>query len=135
MSNIDTYETTGWTHWIGFAGFFLALSGIVHFLYGLGALFNQDWYVYASGDIYWVDITTWGWSMIAAGALLILSSALLLSGNMVGRIIGTMVATAGVLVNLALIGATPVWSILAIIVNLIVIYAIVAHGKEMKHLG
>jgi len=92
----------------GFAGFLMAFTGIFHIILGIGGVLGQDWYLYASGTAYLFDASAWGWSMIAGGALLLISASLLLAGNMLGRIIGVILATASLLVNLALIPETPI---------------------------
>lgn len=125
-------QTTRWTGWIAFASFFMALSGIVHIVYGIAGISTQDWYAYTSTGAYVFSLTTWGWTMLTVGILLILSALLLLSGNIIGRVMGTILALGSVLFNIALIGAAPFWSILAIVINLLIIYAIVVHGSEMK---
>lgn len=110
----------------------MALSGIVHIVYGIAGISTQDWYAYTSTGAYVFSLTTWGWTMLTVGILLILSALLLLSGNIIGRVMGTILALGSVLFNIALIGAAPFWSILAIVINLLIIYAIVVHGSEMK---
>jgi hypothetical protein len=133
MAQAQQTHVTGWTGWIGFASFFMAVSGIVHIIYGLGGIFAQDWYIISTtNSAYLFDVTALGWSLFIGGFLLLISAALLMAGNMLGRIAGVLLSTASLLVNLALIGISPVWSILAIVVNMLIIYAIVAHGSEMK---
>jgi small-conductance mechanosensitive channel len=82
----------------------------------------------------WFDSSTWGWSLIAGGILLLMAASLLLAGNMFGRIVGTILALASLFANVALFAAAPVWSTLAIMVDLVIIYAVIAHGSEMKQL-
>ena len=137
MANVQHqqhHHVSGWTGWIGFAGILLIVSSIFHVLFGIGGIVGQDWYLYASGDVYLFDSSDWGWSMVAGGLLLFLSATLLLMGNMVGRILGVLLAVGSILVNIALLPAAPVWSVLVIAFDIVLIYAILAHGGEMKHL-
>jgi small-conductance mechanosensitive channel len=134
MASIQQQHITGWAGWIGFASFMMALSGIVHIIYGIGGVLGQDWYIYANGTAWWFDSSTWGWSLIAGGILLLMAASLLLAGNMFGRIVGTILALASLFANVALFAAAPVWSTLAIMVDLVIIYAVIAHGSEMKQL-
>jgi len=55
-----------------------------------------------------------------------------MAGNMVARIVGVVVAVISATLNLLFIGAYPVWSMIIIAVDVIVIYAIVVHGRELK---
>jgi hypothetical protein len=128
------HQVTGWAGWISFAAFMMALSGIVHIIYGIAGVIGQDWYLYASGTTWWFDSSTWGWTLIAGGVLLLMTSALLFAGNMAGRIAGGVVALASLAANVAVFPIAPVWSTIAIVVDLMILYAIVAHGSEMKQL-
>jgi hypothetical protein len=134
MSQVQHQQITGWTAWVGFAGFLMGFAGVLHILFGLGGVFGQDWYITTSNASWIFDSSAWGWSMIVGGALLLLSSSLLLAGNMLGRVIGAILAIASLLVNIALFAAAPVWSTLVIIMDVVLLYAIIAHGNEMKHL-
>lgn len=132
MADTQHPQTTGWSGWIIFASVVMIISGIVHLIYGLGGIFTQDWYAYTSTGTYVLSLSAWGWTIFITGILLILSALLLLSGNMFGRIMGTILALLSIVFNVGMIGAAPLWSIIAIIVDVIIIYAIVAHGSEMK---
>lgn len=133
MARVQQQHTTGWTGWIWFAGFLMGLEGILHIIFGIGGIFSQDWYLYSSGTVMWIDASAWGWSLLIGGILLLLSSALLVAGNMLGRVMGIILALGSIVANLALISVTPIWSIIAIVLDIIIIYAIAAHGSEMKH--
>lgn len=128
------HHVSGWTGWIGFASVFMFLSGVVHVLFGIGAAFTHDWYLYSSGSAYVFDASDWGWGMIVGGVLLMLTSMLLVTGNMVGRIVAALLLIGGIAANVALLPVAPVWSVIALIVNVTVLYAVVAHGGEMKYL-
>lgn len=132
---MEEKRVTGWTGWVAFASIAMMFVGVVQAVYGFAALFNQNWYVATDSAIYMFDIGTWGWSMLALGALVFLSGALLMAGNAFGRTMGVLFAAIGVIVNLVWLPATPVWSILGLILYSLVIYAVIAHGGEMKELS
>jgi hypothetical protein len=124
---------TGWAGWIVFAGVMLAVVGLLEAIAGLTALFGDDYFVVRSDAlIVSVDYSTWGWMHLAQGAVALVAAFLLLRGNMVGRILATVIAGVNVLVNFAFVDAYPWWSIVAIALNVLVIYAIAAHGAELK---
>ncbi len=112
----------------------MTVSGVIHVLYGIGAIFGQSWYAYGSGAAWAFDAKTWGWSMLVGGILLMISSSLLLAGNMLGRSVAVLIALASLVANLALFTTAPIWSTIAVVVNLLIIYAVTAHGREMKQL-
>ncbi|HEX7632779.1 MAG TPA: hypothetical protein VF401_00470 [Candidatus Saccharimonadales bacterium] len=131
MATVQHQQVTGWTGWVGFAGIVMAVSGVLHILFGIGGVVGQDWYITTSSNAWVFDASSWGWSMIAGGILLAMSASLLLTGHMLGRIIGAILVTASLLVNIALFAAAPLWSAIAIFIDLMILYAIVAHGGEM----
>jgi hypothetical protein len=79
-----------------------------------------------------VDYNTWGWTHIIIGLVAVLAGVGLLAGNMAARIVGVGIAFLSALVNLAFISAYPVWSVILITLDVIVIYAIIVHGRELK---
>lgn len=133
-SRRSSTETTGWVGWIAFAGAILILSGIFQIIQGLVALFNDGFYVVQpSGLVIDVDYNTWGWTHLITGGLVIAIGLGLFSGNIVARVMGVIIASLSAIVNLAFIEAAPVWSTLVIAMDVIVIYSIMVHGREMKN--
>jgi hypothetical protein len=124
---------TGWASWLVFAGILLAVAGLLEALAGLTALFNDDYFVVRTDSLLVsLDYSAWGWTHLAQGVVALAAAFLLLRGNMVGRILATVIAGVNVLVNFAFVDAYPWWSIVAITLNVLVIYAIAAHGAELK---
>lgn len=133
--DLDHTEVTGWSGWIIFAAVMMILSGITHLIYGVAGMGSQNWYIYTSTGAYLLSFDAWGWSILITGILLILAAMLLLAGNILGRITGVVLALASIVFNVGLIGAAPIWSIIVIAVDILIIYAITAHGSEMKRHG
>ncbi|HTZ45007.1 MAG TPA: hypothetical protein VMB79_14185 [Jatrophihabitans sp.] len=126
-------EPSGWTGWVIFAAVMMAIVGCFQIIEGLTALFRHSYYVVGHNDLLVrVNYTGWGWVHMALGVLLLAAGLSLLSGRMWARIVGVTVAGISAVVNLAFIAAYPVWSILVIAVDVIVIYAISVHGRELR---
>jgi hypothetical protein len=51
---------------------------------------------------------------------------------MLARVVGVILAVLSAILNLVFIAAYPVWSTIVIAIDVIVIYAIVVHGRELK---
>lgn len=113
----------------------MSITAVYYAVLGLGGIFGQDWYIYQSGQTWFFDAAAWGWSMLLAGIALGISAWLLMAGNMVGRVIGTIVALASIFANVAMLAVAPFWSIIAIVSGILILYAILAHGGEMKQLA
>jgi hypothetical protein len=128
--------TTGWVGWIAFAGMMLLLLGMFHAFQGLVALFNDEYYAVGSnGLVVHVDYTTWGWVHLLGGILIVLAGAGLLAGQMWARVVGVLMAFTSALINVAFLAALPIWSTIMITIDVLVIWAITVHGREMRYEG
>jgi hypothetical protein len=126
---------SGWVGWVGFASFMLLLAGIFSALAGFVALFKDSVVYHSATNSVWVlDYTQWGWIHIIVGLLAILASASLMAGNMYGRIIAVLVALVSAFANMAFVPVYPVWSVMIILVDVLIIFAVTVHGKEVKNL-
>jgi hypothetical protein len=126
-------RASGWTGWIVFAAALLLMAGAFQLVQGLVALFDDGYYVVGSdGLAVPVDYTVWGIVQLLVGTLACLIGIGLLTGNMVAR--GAAVALAGfsAVANLAFLPAAPVWALLLIGLDVVVIYAVVVHGGELE---
>jgi hypothetical protein len=126
-------EPTAWAGWVVFAGAMLVLMGAFQAIQGLVALFDDGFYlVRPNGLVVDVDYNSWGWTHLIIGVIGIVTGVGLFAGNMAARVVGVGVAFLSALVNLAFISAYPVWSVIVIALDVIVIYAIIVHGRELK---
>jgi hypothetical protein len=126
-------EPTAWAGWVVFGGVMLIMMSVFQLIQGLVALFDDGFYlVRPDGLVVDVDFNTWGWIHMAIGAVGVLTGLGLLAGNMAARVVGVGIAFLSALVNLAFISAYPVWSAIMIVLDVIVIFAIIVHGREVK---
>ena len=124
---------TAWAGWVAFSGVMLIMLGAFQIIEGLVALFDDGFYlVRSNGLVVDVDYNTWGWVHTGIGVISVLAGMGLLAGNMAARIVGVVIAFLSAIVNLAFLSAYPVWSTIMITVDIIVIYAIIVHGRELK---
>jgi hypothetical protein len=124
---------TAWAGWVVFGGVMLIMLGSFQIIQGLVALFDDGFYAVASnGLVVDVDYNTWGWIHLVIGLIAVLTGLGLLAGNMAARVAGVAIAFLSALVNLAFITAYPVWSTIMITLDVIVIYAIIVHGREVQ---
>ena len=126
-------DPSGWAGWVVFGGVMLILLGIFHVMQGIVALVNDDYYlVTKDGLILDLDFTSWGWTHLVLGVLIGLVGVGLLSGNTAARVAGVVLAVLSAVVNLLFIAAYPAWSVMVIALDVIVIYSIVVHGRELQ---
>lgn len=126
-------EESGWTGWIAFGGIMLILLGLFSVIEGLVAVFDQQFYaVTRSGLVVTADLTVWGWVHFGMGAIAFAAGIGVLAGNKAARIAAAIIAGLSAIVHLAFIPAYPLWAIIIIALDVIVIYALIAHGDELK---
>lgn len=128
-------EPTGWTGWIAFASTMMILLGTFQAIEGFVAIFDDGYYrVTESGLVVEVDYTVWGWTHLLLGVLIVVAGIGVLAGNLAARTVAVFLAGLSAIANLLFIEAYPVWSIIVITVDILVIYALTVHGREMKRL-
>jgi len=132
-SGAEPARLTGWVGWVLFAGIVLFTAGCFNVIEGLVALFNRDYYVVGtSGLVVQADIAVWGWTLLILGAIQAVVGYGVAVGQTWARMVGVVLAALNAVVNLAFIAAYPIWIILTITLDVIVIYAITVHGREAR---
>ena len=125
-------EPTGWVGWISFAGIMLIIGGIFTATYGLIAIFNDTWAVWGNRGTMYLDLTQWGWVHLIVGVIVILAGVGVLSGNLLARTIAVIIAGLSMFANFVALPIYPVWSIVLITIDALVIWALIVHGRELK---
>jgi hypothetical protein len=126
-------EVTGWVGWIVFAGIMMMLLGVFHMFEGLIALIRHAEIDFpTSGLVIQVSYTQWGWLQLLAGAVVFLAGLGLFTGRMWARTLGVVLVSISALINFAWAANFPVWSLTLLAIDFFIIYAIIAHGREMK---
>lgn len=125
--------TSGWTNWIRFAGVILLVNGIFSVVLALAALIGPNtYYAVNEGDVFFFDAAGWGWWNLIIGALLIATAFGLFASATWARIVGVVLAVLSAVVQLLLVPLQPWWSLIVIAVDVLIIYALIAHGDEHR---
>jgi len=133
VSGRDTGQITGWVGWVLFAAVIMFTAGLVNIIEGLVALFKDDYYqVPASGLVVHVNYTAWGWTLLALGVVLMVTGYGVAVGQTWARVTGVVLACVNAVVNLGFIAAYPIWIVLVITLDVIVVYALIVHGREAR---
>lgn len=127
-------EPTGWVGMVVFAGVMLLMLGSFQAIEGLVALFRDDFYLTTrNGLVIPVDYSAWGWTHLILGLIAVGTGFGILYGQMWARVVGIVIAVLSALANLAFLPAYPVWATIVIAVDVLVIYALTAHGREVRY--
>ena len=139
MSAPDEYRSsytdpvTGWVGWIIFAAVFMIVIGAMNAIQGLAALFrDEEYWVTLQGNIVTFDVTTWGWIHLIFGILLVLVGVLLMQGSTFARVLGIALVSLNLIAQFSWTTLYPFWGLIAIAIDVVIIYALVVHGGELK---
>jgi hypothetical protein len=111
----------------------MILLGSFQAIAGLVALFDEDYYLVLNDELLVsVNYDTWGWTHLVVGLVALAAGLGLMTGAMWARVAGVAVAMVSAIVNLAFLAAFPIWALMMITLDVIIIYAITAHGGELK---
>ncbi len=114
-----------------FAAIMLIIVGAFQMIAGLVGLFQDEFYVVGQKWVFDFDATTWGWIHLLLGALLLLAGIGIFSGSVLARTVGVVVAGASAIANFAWLPWYPVWSIAIIALDIAIIWALTAHGRDL----
>src|SRR3954451_1275962 len=125
-------ETTGWTGWVAFAAFVMMLSGTLTGLSGFIAVINHNWSTFNNNGVPYGSAYGWGWWSMFVGLVVFSIGAALLRGSMFARTVAVFVAAGSLISQFLSLYIAPFWSLTVIVIDILVIWAVMVHGKEMK---
>jgi len=118
------------TGFIVFAGVMMIMAGGFQALAGLVAIFENEFYAATRNYLLKFDATSWGWIHLLIGLAVLFAGFAVLSGQTWGRVVGITLAVLSAIANFAFIPYYPFWSILIIALDVFVIWALTAHGRD-----
>lgn len=105
--------------------------GLLHAVQGLVAIVNDTFYVVGNEWVFEFDVTTWGWIHLVLGALVVVAGAFVLRGAVWARTVGVLVAALSIVVNFAWLPYYPVWAVVIIALDVLIIWALTVHGRDI----
>ena len=116
--------TTGMTGLAKFAGVLLIISGLWDVVIGLSGILSDKIFVSTPEYLYAFDLTGWGWVHLILGLIVAGTGVGILKGTAWGRIVGVALASVSLLLNFAFLPHYPFWSILVIVLDVLIIWAL-----------
>ena len=129
---IDQHTHSAWA--VGyalFASILLFVAGFFHFVAGLVAVAEEEFYVVGTKWVFQFDVTSWGWIHMVLGVLLFLAGLGVLIGNVVARTVAVILAGVSAVANFAWLPYYPFWSIAILFLAIAVIWALTVHGRDI----
>jgi hypothetical protein len=115
-----------------FAALMMILGGCFQAFIGLIAIFENEFYVATRNYLFELDATTWGWIHLLMAVFVGLAGMALLAGQTWARVVGIILAVLSAIANFLFIPYYPIWSLLIITLDVFVIWALAAHGRELR---
>ena len=122
---------TGWVGWILFASCVMIVNGLFTSIEGLAGIFRDETFFVAQGEVLVLDYTAWGWIHLLLGLAMIATGVLVYKGSFTARLVAIGIVVLNLLAQFTWIGAYPWWSLIAITLDILILYALVVHGAEM----
>ena len=107
--------------WAAFAGIVLLMVGAFNVIFGLTAIFEDETLTAVGGRVIVWDLTTWGWIHLVFGLVQVLAGLGLFAAREWAR---------WAAIVFAIITVFPLWTILVITLDLIVIYQLTARWER-----
>lgn len=126
---------TSMVGWVYFAGVVMILRGIAQAFLGITALVNHQ-YLLIKGQstgqlvLTTANTTAWGWVDLAIGLIVLAAGFSLLHGSRWARVFAIVFVSLSFLENIAFLGIFPLWAIVALIIDVFVLYALIVQGRE-----
>lgn len=131
MAVNTTSTPSGWVGWVYFAAFMLIAVGFFQTILGFTALLNDEFLVSVNGTLLLFDYTTWGWIHLIIGIVSMVVGTGLFNGSRTARVIAIVLVLLNFTAQFAFVSVYPVWSIIIMVVDILVLYALTVHADEV----
>jgi hypothetical protein len=113
-----------------FAGVTMIILGVFQVIEGLSAIFRDEIYVVGARYVFSFDLTAWGWIHLLLGVLLLAAGVALRTAQTWARSVGIAFAALSMIANFMFLPYYPVWSLLIIALDIVVIWALCLYNRE-----
>src|SRR5215213_6862178 len=125
--------SASWAQGISFfAGVLLIVGGGFEAIQALAAIVKDEYLVVAPNYIYTLDLTAWGWIHLLIGLALVAIGICLLLGQGWALIAGIVVTAVSALINFTWLPYSPLWAMLVIAIDLLVIWALASARSQAR---
>lgn len=114
--------------WYDFAGAMFGIAGAFNSIQGLSAVIKKEYF--AGGTLVYDNLQFWGWVWLIVGVLQVIAALMLLAGQ--GRVLGIILAALSAVISFTSIGAYPLWSILVIALDVLIIHGLTVQAGDVQ---
>ncbi|MGH3272779.1 MAG: DUF7144 family membrane protein [Streptosporangiaceae bacterium] len=116
------------------AGMLMILGGLWGFFEGLVAIVHQSFYVSQPNYTFQFNVHGWGWIHLILGVVVVAAGVCVLLGQTWAKLLGIGLAVFSAIANFLFIPFYPIWSIILIAMDVVIIWAL-ATGISHRHEG
>ncbi|MFE7355086.1 hypothetical protein ACFU8Q_18280 [Streptomyces sp. NPDC057543] len=102
----------------------MILGGAMAICEGIAALAKGHLFVVTRHYLFEFSLTGWGWVHLILGIALVLGGLAVLGGALWARFFGVAVAGLGAIANFLWVPYYPLWALVLVIINIIVVWAL-----------
>lgn len=124
-------RTSAWGGLLIFAAIMMLMVGVFNIIEGIAAIAKNEVFVNTQKFIVIFDLTTWGWVTLILGVLQVVSGAALVAGQSWARWSAIVLVWINAIGQIMFLVAYPFWSVLVITLDIVIIWALVAHHDEL----
>jgi hypothetical protein len=123
-----SYRAAGWAT---FAGLMMILVGLFHAISGLSEVVDPDAYAVTENYVFKLSSGAWGWIHLLGGIIIFFAGFAIFRGAVWGRTVGVILAIVSAFAAFAWLPYAPVSAIVIIAIDITVIWALTAHGRDV----
>jgi hypothetical protein len=120
--------------WVAFSAIVLTIAGIFGIIDGLMAVYRSAFFT-TNAVFVFSDLRAWGWITFGLGVAGVASGLAVVSGREWARWTGVFVASLSAIGQLMFAQAYPLWSLMIMALDFLVIYGLVAYGGRRAEAG
>jgi hypothetical protein len=120
---------TGWT---AFAGTMMLIAGLWNIVFGFFEILND--YYFTGDTVAAGSHSLWGWLYIGAGVCALLLATLVFMHNPTGVVLAALLVALNAFTHVLGFGSEPAWSIVALVIDGMVLYALLTYGIRVQEL-
>jgi hypothetical protein len=108
----------------------LIVVGAFQAAQGLVAIIRKEFYVATSNYLFQLDLTSWGWLHLVLGAVMVLAGCGVLARQTWAVVTGIVLCVLSAFANFTFIPYYPIWSLVIIALDVLVIWALLRYRSE-----
>jgi hypothetical protein len=122
---IGVVESPPGSGWATFSAVLFMVAGLWNVIAGWAALVQKEYFDETS--MLYENLQLAGWVWLGVGVVQVLASYLIFMRRESGRVLGIILAALSMLVWFFSIGAYPLWAMMIVTINALIIYGLTAH--------